>query len=238
MAALAIHFCCIPCIFLFCIPCSGLQLRRSQARQPTSRRASRVTTPEPTPSRPPGAPPGVGRATSITTPGPTSATPRGAALSLGDATSITTAQHHLREPPLRPPIWHPLASSRNISSGHDRYTLREDDTHGSGEHAIRPSGSGARFYPPELPPPELLSPPHRPPEVEQPSPHRYPTITNPSRAESQCGGLFSDLNNNTINRRDDQPVREYSLTTFLSPMGLDFPDPDLKTLIRTNQRTN
>jgi len=218
--------CCTP---LFCISClcSGLQLRRSQARQPTMGHAACVTTAEPTPATPPGAPLSFGRANMPITGHHLHQQPHRSAHTGGDT------------PRLRPLIGpgHPLASSHDISSGHDYDTLHEDDTHGSGENAQRPSGSGTRTHPPELPPPVLLSHPHRPPEVEQPSPHPFPTITNPNWAESQYAGLISDLNNNMINRRDDQPVREYNLTTFLSRMGLGFPDPDLKALIRTNQRT-
>ena len=59
------------------------------------------------------------------------------------------------------------------------------------------------------------------------------------QAESQYARLTSDLNSNMINRRDGQPVRKYSSTTFLSSLDLDHPDPDLKpALIRTNERTN
>jgi len=149
-----------------------------------------------------------------------------ASLSSENTTNITTAEHHLRQqtpqpartdsgpPRLRPPIEHPLASSRDTSSGHDCGTLREDDPNGLGENVVRPSGSGERFYPPELPPPASSSPPHRPPEVKQPSPNPHPTTTNSNQAESQHAWLTSDLNNNMINGRDGQPVREYSSTTF------------------------
>ena len=117
-------------------------------------------------------------------------------------------------PHLRPPIGHPLASPRDIS-GHDYGILCEDDTHAPGENAIRPSGSGARLYPPELTPPASSFLPHQPPEVKQPSPQPCPTITSPSQAESQYSWPTSDVNSNMINRGVDQPVREYGSTTFL-----------------------
>ena len=174
----------------------------------------------------------------------TSATPP----SSTHTTSITTPEHRLRQQPphpshtdsdtsrFRPPIGPSLTSPRDIPSGHDRGTLRGDDTHGPGENVLRPSGSGARFYALEPPAPASLPPPHRPPKVERPSSRSRTTIINTYQTESHYSQLTSNLDNNLINRRGDQPVREYSSTTFHSRMDLDFPDPDLKpTLIRTKQ---
>jgi hypothetical protein len=165
-------------------------------------------------------------------------------------TSITTPEHRLRQQshhpghaesdtPLRPPIGPSLTSLRDIPSGHDRGTLGENDTHGPGENVLRPSGSGARLYPPEPPALASLPPPHRPPKVERPSSRPQTTITNTNQIESHYSRLTSNLDNNLINRRGDQPVREYSSTTFHSRMDLDFPGPGLKpALIRSKQRTN
>jgi len=157
---------------------------------------------------------------------PRSVTPPGAPLSLKHTTSISTAGHHqCQQPPqpaytgsdtprLRPPIGHPLSSSRDIS-GHDCGTLREDDTHAPGETVVRPSGLGARLYPPELPPPASSFPPHRPSGVRQAPPQPRPTVTGPNQAGSKYAWPTSDFNSNTINRRVDQPARECGLTTFL-----------------------
>ena len=140
-------------------------------------------------------------------------------------TSITTPEHRLRQQPhypghtdsdtprLRLPIGPSLTSPRDIPSGHDRGTLREDHTYGPGENVLRPSGSGARFYPPEPPGPASISLPHRPSKVEQPSSRPPTTITNTNQTESQYTRRTSDLDN-LINRRGGQPVREYSSTTF------------------------
>ena len=170
-----------------------------------------------------------------------SATPPGAPLGSKLTTSITTPGHGVRQElpqpthtdgdtlRLRLPIGPSLASPRDC---------RDDGTHGPGENALRPSGSGAMLYPPERPAPTSLPLPHRPPKVERPSPHPRTIITNPNQAESQTTWQTSDLDNNLMVRVGDQSVREYNSTTFLSHMDLDFPDPNLKlALIRTNQRT-
>ena len=167
---------------------------------------------------------------------PTSATPPGAPLSLKRTTSVASSEHRPRQQPahtdsdsprLRPPILGPPLASPRDSSGHNRGRLREDDTHGPRENIVRPSGSGSgqRFPPPELPAPAPFPPPHRLPQVvvERPLLHPQTTITNTNQTESQYIQQTSDLDDNLINRRGGQPVREYCSTTFLSCMDLDFP---------------
>ena len=125
--------------------------------------------------------------------------------------------------PSEPILGLPLASPRD-TSGHDCGTLREGDAHGPGENVVRPSGSGSgqRFPPPELPAPAPFPPPHRLPQ-ERPLPHPQTTTTNTNQTESQYTQPTSDLDDNLLNRGGGQPVREYSLTIFLSCMDLDFP---------------
>ena len=121
-------------------------------------------------------------------------------------------------PRLRSPIGHPLASSRDVS-GHDCRTLSEGDTHVPRENVVHPSGSRARLYPPELPPPASLFSPHRPSEVKQPPPQPCPAITSPSQAESQYAWPTSGFNTNPINRGVGQPVREYRSTNLFLMHG-------------------
>ena len=149
-------------------------------------------------------------------------------------TGLPAPEHRLRQQPphthtgsdthLRSPIGPSPASSRD-TSGHNRGTLREGNAHGPGENVVRPSGSrsGQRFPLPEPPGPAPFPPPHRLPQVERPLPHPQMTTTNTNQTESQHIQPTSDLDDNLINKRGGQPVREYSSTTFLSCMDLDFP---------------